>query len=102
MRPDRDRAIQHALRARGAEVRFGDRELWTGVDLDIPTGTFTAILGPNGVGKSTLLKVFLGLQRLSAGWVEVLGSPAGRVSTISTSRPQVSPPPWRDAGVISS
>jgi len=73
----RDEGDQEAVRARGAEVRFGERLLWSGVDLDIAGGTFTAILGPNGAGKSTLLKVFLGLQRLSSGWVEVLGSPAG-------------------------
>src|SRR5947208_14966393 len=66
-----------AIRARGAEVRFGARALWSGVDLDIGPGTFTAILGPNGVGKSTLLKVLLGLQPLSAGTVSVLGTPAG-------------------------
>jgi zinc/manganese transport system ATP-binding protein len=67
-----------AVRVRGAEVTFGDRVLWGGVDLDIAAGTFTAVLGPNGVGKSTLLKVILGLQRLSQGWVEVFGAPAGR------------------------
>jgi zinc/manganese transport system ATP-binding protein len=67
-----------AVRARGAGVRFGDRVLWDLVDLDIAPGTFTAVLGPNGVGKSTLLKVILGLQRLSDGSVEVLGAPAGR------------------------
>jgi zinc/manganese transport system ATP-binding protein len=67
-----------AVQAGGAEVRFADRVLWSGVDLVIEPGTFTAILGPNGVGKSTFLKVVLGLQRLSAGWVEVLGAPAGR------------------------
>ena len=71
-------AIRLAVRGRGAEVQFGDQILWSDVDLDIAWGTFTAILGPNGVGKSTLLKVFLGLQSLSKGWVEVLGSPAGR------------------------
>src|SRR5207237_6551030 len=65
------------IRARGASVRFGERVLWSGVDLDIGPGTFTAILGPNGVGKSTLLKVMLGLQPLSAGTVSVLGTPAG-------------------------
>jgi zinc/manganese transport system ATP-binding protein len=73
-----DRTTRVAIRARGAAVSFGDRVLWSGVDLDIPPGSFTAVLGPNGVGKSTLLKVFLGLQPLSAGRVEVLGSPAGR------------------------
>src|SRR3954466_12671805 len=67
-----------AIHTHGVEVRFGDRVLWSGVDLDIPEGAFAAILGPNGVGKSTLLKVLLGLQRLSAGRATVLGPPAGR------------------------
>src|SRR5439155_15551791 len=55
-----------------------DRVLWRDVDLDITHGTFTAILGPNGAGKSTLLKAILGLQPLSDGWIQVLGSSAGR------------------------
>jgi zinc/manganese transport system ATP-binding protein len=65
------------IRARDASVRFGDRVLWSGVELDIAPGTFTAILGPNGVGKSTLLKVLLGLQPLAAGSVSVLGARPG-------------------------
>jgi len=65
------------IHARGASVRFGDRLLWSGVDLHIGPGTFTAILGPNGAGKSTLLKVLLGLQPLAGGTVDVLGAPAG-------------------------
>jgi zinc/manganese transport system ATP-binding protein len=79
MRPHQEPSgVRVAVRSRGAAVRFGDRVLWSGVDLDIPPGTFSAILGPNGVGKSTLLKVLLGLQALSDGRVDVLGSPAGR------------------------
>jgi zinc/manganese transport system ATP-binding protein len=69
--------VEEVVRARGATVRFGERVLWSGVDLSIGAGTFTAILGPNGVGKSTLLKVLLGLQPLAAGTVNVLGVPAG-------------------------
>jgi zinc/manganese transport system ATP-binding protein len=73
------RAVEGAaIASQGAEVRFGDRVLWGGVDLDIERSTFVAILGPNGVGKSTLLKVVLGLQPLSRGSVTVLGSPPGR------------------------
>jgi zinc/manganese transport system ATP-binding protein len=63
--------------ARGASVRYGDRVVWSGVDLSIGPGTFTAVLGPNGTGKSTLLKVLLGLQPLADGTVSVLGAPAG-------------------------
>jgi zinc/manganese transport system ATP-binding protein len=65
------------IHTRGASVRFGERRLWSGVDLAIGHGTFSAILGPNGAGKSTLLKVFLGLQPLASGTVNVLGAPAG-------------------------
>jgi zinc/manganese transport system ATP-binding protein len=65
------------IQTRGASVRFGERRLWSGVDLAIGHGTFSAILGPNGAGKSTLLKVFLGLQPLASGTVNVLGAPAG-------------------------
>ena len=47
---------------RGASLRFGERVLWSGLDLDIAPGEFVAVLGPNGSGKTTLLRVLLGLQ----------------------------------------
>lgn len=58
---------------RGAALRFGDRLLWEGLDLDVEPGEFLAVLGPNGSGKTTLLRVLLGLQRLHAGEVLVAG-----------------------------
>jgi len=69
---------ENAVELREAEVRFGSRVLWSGVDLNLRAGSFAAVLGPNGVGKSTLLKVILGLQPLSSGRVAVLGAAAGR------------------------
>src|SRR5438105_3202515 len=74
----RESGSLHAVRVEHAAVRFGGRPLWSGVDLDIAAGTFTAILGPNGVGKSTLLRVMLGLQPLAAGTASGLDEPAGR------------------------
>jgi zinc/manganese transport system ATP-binding protein len=68
---------QSVLRLRDAAVRVGDRLLWHNVDVDVPAGQFVAILGPNGVGKSTLIKAALGLVPLAAGEVSVLGRPAG-------------------------
>ena len=56
-----------------ASVTLGRRTLFRHVDLTIPTGSFVAILGPNGVGKSTLIKTVLGLQQLSEGSVSVFG-----------------------------
>jgi zinc/manganese transport system ATP-binding protein len=65
------------LRLRDAGVRVGGRTLWSGVQLRLGQGEFTAVLGPNGVGKSTLLKAVLGLQPLAAGEISVLGAPPG-------------------------
>lgn len=62
----------------GVEVAVGGRVVWRGVDLSVRAGEFVAVLGPNGVGKSTLLKVVLGLVEPSAGTVEVLGDRPGR------------------------
>ncbi|MFH8387652.1 metal ABC transporter ATP-binding protein [Kitasatospora sp. NPDC018058] len=62
---------------RGAAVRVGGRILWSGVDLAVGAGEFTAVLGPNGVGKSTLVKILLGVLPAAAGEVRVLGAAPG-------------------------
>jgi zinc/manganese transport system ATP-binding protein len=69
------------VRLRGATLRFGDRELWGGLDLDVAPGEFLAVLGPNGSGKTSLVKVLLGLQGLSSGTVEVCGRTPRRGSS---------------------
>jgi zinc/manganese transport system ATP-binding protein len=61
----------------GATVVLGRRTVWSGVHAKVCAGEFVAILGPNGVGKSTLLKAILGLVPLSRGRVELLGRPPG-------------------------
>jgi len=67
-----------ALRICGAALGFGERRLWSGLDLDVAPGELVAVLGPNGSGKTSLLRAILGLQRLDAGTVEVAGMPARR------------------------
>jgi zinc/manganese transport system ATP-binding protein len=68
------------LRLRGASLSFGDRQLWHNLNLEVRPGEFLAVLGPNGTGKTSLLKTILGQQRLSSGSIELLGGPVRRGS----------------------
>ena len=69
-----------AIRLQGAAVAYGERRIWESLDLRVPPGEFLAVLGPNGVGKTTLLKVVLGLERPASGTVDVEGRPPRRGS----------------------
>lgn len=57
------------LTAAQLSVRYGDRAVLTDLDLEIPTGGFTAIIGPNGCGKSTLLRSLARFLRPRGGAV---------------------------------
>lgn len=59
----------------GARLAFGDRVLWDHLDLTVYAGEFIAILGPNGTGKTSLLKVLLGQLPLTAGTALIDGRP---------------------------
>jgi zinc/manganese transport system ATP-binding protein len=65
--------VTAVVRLRGARLTFGDREVWDQLTLDVAAAEFLAVLGPNGSGKTSLLKVLLGLQPLSGGTVDVCG-----------------------------
>lgn len=66
-----------AASARGVSKTYGAGDATVHalreVDVDIPAGRFTAIMGPSGSGKSTLLHVLAGLDRPTAGNIEVAG-----------------------------
>lgn len=66
-------AVEAAIRLEGVTAGYDGRPALEDVDLHIATGSLVAILGPNGGGKSTLLKVIAGILRPWAGTVEVLG-----------------------------
>jgi putative ABC transport system ATP-binding protein len=51
-----------------------------GLDLEVPTGSFEALMGPSGSGKSTLLNLIAGLDRPSQGTIEVAGVPIHSMS----------------------
>ncbi|MGA5560599.1 metal ABC transporter ATP-binding protein [Streptomyces platensis] len=60
---------------RDATLAFGDCVLWRDLHLDVRPGEFLAVLGPNGSGKTSLLRVLLGRQQLTGGSLTVLGRP---------------------------
>jgi ABC-type lipoprotein export system ATPase subunit len=57
-----------------------------GVDLDVPPGEFLAVVGPSGAGKSTILNLVGGLDRASAGIVEVEGRDLALLSEVELTR----------------
>lgn len=59
------------LRARDLSLGYGDRLVIEGLDLEVPHGAFTAIVGPNACGKSTLLRALVRLQQVRAGSVDL-------------------------------
>jgi ATPase subunit of ABC transporter with duplicated ATPase domains len=67
--PRRDSG-KEVLKVKGIKHAFGDNEVLHGVDLLVNRGDRLAILGPNGIGKSTLLKIIMGELAPDAGEVE--------------------------------
>src|SRR4051812_22466394 len=78
-----------AISVRRVTKRFGSFLALDDVSVDIPTGSLTALLGPSGGGKSTLLRVIAGLETPDTGVVEIAG-------TDSTSLP----PQRRNVGFV--
>ena len=68
-------AVNPALVAslRGVTQRYGDTVALDAVDLDIPAGKMIGLIGPDGVGKSTLLAIIAGVRIIQTGRAEVLG-----------------------------
>jgi len=69
----RGSADEVVVRVRGLSFRRGTRVIFDGVDIDIARGKVTAIMGPSGTGKTTLLRLIGGQLRPDAGTLEVDG-----------------------------
>ena len=68
------------VRVRGLHFRFGPRVIFDGADFDFQRGKVTAVMGPSGIGKTTLLRLIGGEFRPQAGTVEVDGVEPAKLS----------------------
>jgi phospholipid/cholesterol/gamma-HCH transport system ATP-binding protein len=73
------RADDCVVRVRGVHFAVNSRPIFEGVDLDIRRGSVTAVMGPSGTGKTTLLRLITGQLRADAGLVEVEGQDVSRL-----------------------
>jgi putative ABC transport system ATP-binding protein len=74
------------LRAAGKQYETAGPPALDGVDLAVSTGEAVAVMGPSGSGKSTLLNLVAGLDRPTAGEVEVAGTVLNRLSEAALAR----------------
>ncbi|MFF0557154.1 ATP-binding cassette domain-containing protein [Streptomyces sp. NPDC004266] len=77
-------SVEIALRA--ARVRYGPLEALHGLDLPVPAGTVTVLLGRNGAGRTTALRALAGTVGLAAGRVEWRGTDVTRLSAHERAR----------------
>lgn len=78
-----------SIEARAITKKFGDFVALDDVSVSIPTGRLTALLGPSGGGKSTLLRIIAGLEHADSGTVHIAGNDATQL-----------PPQRRNVGFV--
>ncbi|MEU7133392.1 ABC transporter ATP-binding protein [Streptomyces sp. NPDC046261] len=102
--PERADPASPVVSLRGASLAYGDLVLWRDMDLDVRPGEFLAVLGPNGSGKTSLLRVLLGRQQPTAGSVTVLGtSPhngSGQIGYVPQHKALTTPTPLRARDLV--
>ena len=72
-------ALRSGIRLRGVTARHGSHVVLDSLELEIPARRLTAVVGPSGTGKTTLLDLLLGLETPAAGAVLVDGVPLAEV-----------------------
>ena len=72
--------MTYALQVQGLTAGYGPVTIVHAVDIAVPSGTRMAVIGRNGVGKTTLLKTIMGLADVHAGAVHLFGQDITRLS----------------------
>jgi len=81
---------EQAARLSNVEKVYGEGahrvKVLEGIDLEVPAGDFVALMGPSGSGKTTLLNLIAGIDRPTAGRVEVAGQDVGAMGESALAR----------------
>ena len=64
--------MESTIRVENVSKRFGKKEILKEVSLDIPKGELYGLIGPSGAGKTTLVKLIVGMERADRGSIQVL------------------------------
>ena len=85
-----------ALELRAVDAGYGATPVIHDVSLEVPLSSVVALLGPNGVGKTTTLRVAAGLLRPTGGAVMIAGTEVSRTAPLrrATSAPRLAWQPW--------
>lgn len=75
-----DPAADPAIAIESLRVVRGGRVILRDISMAVPVGSIYGLVGPSGSGKTTLIRSIVGLQRITAGAITVLGTPAGSAS----------------------
>lgn len=78
--------MRAALELQGVSAGYGRGQVLWGVDLALPPGSVTALIGRNGVGKTTLLRTIMGVQRLEGGSIRLGGRDVGGLDAARRAR----------------
>ena len=89
-----ERAGGQAVTISSVTAGYGDRAAISNVNLTLQTGSLTAIFGPNGGGKSTLIKCIAGLMQPWSGSINVFGAPVGEYAKRVAYVPQAEQVDW--------
>ncbi len=67
------------IETKGLTHSFGSQAVLQGLDLTVPAGSIFALLGPNGTGKTTTIKILMNIIEAASGEARVLGTPSAKL-----------------------
>ncbi len=85
----KDDLMKKAVSINNLSVHYGQTSALAGVSLEVDDGEYLGIIGPNGGGKTTILKAILGLVPTTSGTIEVYGRRPGKIGTLVGYVPQL-------------